>query len=136
MTQYRLLGDVNYTDIGTALIKVGSKEDSDDLINLNEMTDTIVELHQLKLGTSNLKEVFSSIVKTVNQLNDQNASSWTNQDEKDKYKSIKDLYNSIAYYLLFRITKMKNDNELTEKAKTDLLPLVKTHWDSFCNIYT
>ena len=141
MNQHISLGDVNYTDIAAALLKVGSKEGSGDLINLNEMTDTLVELHQQKLGTSNLKAVFSSIVKTVNRLNDQNVSSWTvsqsvSQNEHDKFESIKDLYNSITYYLLFRITKIKkNDNEFTEKAKTDLLPLVKTHWDSFCKIY-
>ena len=141
MNQHTSLGDVNYTDISAMMLKVASKGDSDDPISLNEMTDNIVELHQQKLGTSNLKAVFSSIVKTVNRLNDQNVSSWTvsqsvSQDEKDKFESIKDLYNSITYYLLFRITKFKkNDNEFTEKAKTDLLPLVKTHWDSFCKIY-
>jgi len=141
MNQQVSLGDVNYTDIVEMMRKVASKEDSEDPISLNEMTDNIVELHQLKLGTSNLKEVFSSIVKTVNRLNDQNVSSWTvsqsvSQNEKDKFESIKDLYNSITYYLLFRITTIKKkDNEFTEKAKTDLLPLVKTHWDSFCKIY-
>ena len=112
MNQQVSLGDVNYTDIVEMMRKVASKEDSEDPISLNEMTDNIVELHQLKLGTSNLKEVFSSIVKTVNRLNDQNVSSWTvsqsvSQNEKDKFESIKDLYNSITYYLLFRITTIK-----------------------------
>ena len=136
MNQDIPLGDVNFNDITRVMIECGSKVSSEDMVNLVEMKDIIFKLHVDKLGEQKLKLIIDSVAKTTNILNNLDITAMTDADKQHKYNSTKHLYNSVLYYTIFLTIKMKNDSALTEAAKRDLIPLVKQHWTSLCDLYS
>ena len=127
---FETMGDVNLSEIQNILIN-GVDGINKDMLSLNDITRIISELHMSKITNNTQSELSNSVMKTTNILNSIDVEKMK-QEDKDKITTIKNMYNSISYYMLFITLKKSGDNELIENAKRDIGPVIKQYWDLVC----
>tara|TARA_Y100000385_G_scaffold288034_1_gene353662 strand:- start:180 stop:587 length:408 start_codon:yes stop_codon:yes gene_type:complete len=124
------MGDVNLSEIQNILIdKVDGL--NKDMLSLNDITRIIGELHMSKITNNAPSELSNSIMNTTNILNSIDVEKMK-QEGKDNITTIKNIYNSVSYYIVFITLKKSGDNELIENAKRDIVPVIKQYWDLVC----
>lgn len=124
------MGDVNLSEIQDILINgVGGL--NKDMLSLNDITRIIGELHMSKITNNTQSELSNSIMNTTNILNSINVEKMK-QEDKYKIATIKNMYNSVSYYMVFITLKKSGDNELIENAKRDIGPVIKKYWNLVC----
>lgn len=124
------MGDVNLSEIQDILIN-GVDGLNKDMLSLNDITRIIVELHMSKITNNKGLELSNSIMNTTNILNSIDVEKMK-QEDKDKITTIKNMYNSVSYYMVFITLKKSGDDELIENAKRDIGPVIKQYWDLVC----
>ena len=124
------MGDVNLSEIQDILIN-GVDGLNKDILSLNDITRIIGELHMSKITNNAPLELSNSIMNTTNILNSIDVEKMK-QEDKDKITTIKNMYNSVSYYMVFITLKKSGDNELIENAKRDIGPIIKKYWDLVC----
>ena len=124
------MGDVNISEVQNILIdKVDGL--NKDMLSLNDITRIIGELHMSKITNNAPSELSNSIMNTTNILNSIDVEKMK-QEGKDNITTIKNIYNSVSYYMVFITLKKSGDNELIENAKRDIGPVIKKYWDLVC----
>lgn len=124
------MGDVNLSEIQNILIdKVDGL--NKDMLSLNDITRIIRELHMSKITNNAPSELSNSIMNTTNILNSIDVEKMK-QECNDNITTIKNIYNSVSYYMVFITLKKSGDNELIENAKRDIGPVIKKYWDLVC----
>lgn len=124
------MGDVNLSEIQNILIdKVDGL--NKDMLSLNDITRIIGELHMSKITNNAPSELSNSIMNTTNILNSIDVEKMK-QEGNDNITTIKNIYNSVSYYMVFITLKKSGDNELIENAKRDIGPVIKKYWDLVC----
>ena len=124
------MGDVNLSEIQNILIDKVDGLDKD-MLSLNDITRIIGELHMSKITNNAPSELSNSIMNTTNILNSIDVEKMK-QEGKDNITTIKNIYNSVSYYMVFITLKKSGDNELIENAKRDIGPVIKKYWDLVC----
>ena len=124
------MGDVNLSEIQDILIN-GVDGLNKDILSLNDITRIIGELHMSKITNNAPLELSNSIMNTTNILNSIDLEKMK-QEGKDNITTIKNIYNSVSYYMVFITLKKSGDNELIENAKRDIGPVIKKYWDLVC----
>ena len=124
------MGDVNLSEIQDILIN-GVDGLNKDILSLNDITRIIGELHMSKITNNAPSELSNSIMNTTNILNSIDLEKMK-QEGKDNITTIKNIYNSVSYYMVFITLKKSGDNELIENAKRDIGPVIKKYWDLVC----
>jgi len=124
------MGDVNISEVQNILIdKVDGL--NKDMLSLNDITRIIGELHMSKITNNAPSELSNSIMNTTNILNSIDVEKMK-QEGKDNITTIKNIYNSVSYYMVFITLKKSGDNELIENAKRDIGPVIKKYWNLVC----
>lgn len=124
------MGDVNLSEIQNILINEVDGLNKD-MLTLNDITRIIGELHMSKITDNAQSELSNSIMNTTNILNSIDVEKMK-QEGKDNITTIKNIYNSVSYYMVFITLKKSGDNELIENAKRDIVPVIKKYWDLVC----
>ena len=124
------MGDVNLSEIQNILINEVDGLNKD-MLSLNDITRIIGELHMSKITNNTQSELSNSIMNTTNILNSIDVEKMK-QEDKDNITTIKNIYNSVSYYMVFITLKKSGDNELIENAKRDIVPVIKKYWDLVC----
>lgn len=124
------MGDVNLSEIQNILINEVDGLNKD-MLSLNDITRIIGELHMSKITNNTQSELSNSIMNTTNILNSIDVEKMK-QEDKDNITTIKNIYNSVSYYMVFITLKKSGDDELIENAKRDIGPVIKQYWDLVC----